>query len=78
MGVTLKGENSADACRRLGWGVGTRIIGDEGYGPSVWEITAVGRSSILKMTVIDKVACGHEGLATLSCRDWVAVEEASK
>ena len=66
--TTLIGESSADACRRLGWGVGTRIVGDEGYGPAVWRITAVGETSILKVT--EGAQSSFEGLATLGCRDW--------
>lgn len=37
----------AELCRRNGWGPGTRLAGDEGYGPTTIEITAVGRHSIL-------------------------------
>lgn len=71
--TTLRGENSADACRRLGWTVGTRIVGDEGYGPLIWRITAVGLNSILKVTELGDGTDGHEGMASLGCRDWKVV-----
>jgi hypothetical protein len=43
----LPGESSADACRRLGFEVGTRLAGDEGYGVTIIEITAIGERAIL-------------------------------
>jgi hypothetical protein len=33
--------NDAQRCRKNGWGVGTRLIGDEGYGHTVIELTAI-------------------------------------
>lgn len=66
MGTTLPGESSADACRRLGWGTGTRIVGDEGYGPTVITITAVGEEKILARAD----GRDYENQWTLSCRDW--------
>ena len=59
-------ESDADYCRRMGWGPGTRIVGDEGHGPTTITITAVGRSAILA------VADGRpfESTWTLTCRDW--------
>jgi len=39
--------SSAEKCRRNGWKVGTRIVGDEGYGPTVIEITAIGEEAVL-------------------------------
>jgi hypothetical protein len=74
MGVNLIGESDADACRRMGWGVGTQIVGDEGFGPTVWEITAIGRSSILTVTINggrDKREC----LSSLTCRDWTKYKD---
>lgn len=41
--------SSAEICRRNGWPVGTRLVGDEGYGPTVIEITAIGTRSVLAM-----------------------------
>lgn len=73
IGSTLHHKGSeAAACRERGWGVGTRLVGDEGYGPTVIEITAVGDSSVLAKRL------GHAGDAckpsesswVLWCRDW--------
>ena len=75
--TTLKDESSADACRRLGWGPGTVIVGDEGYGPTVIAITGIGERAILAKQL------SHKGIAnnypfeitwTLSCRDWKEVK----
>jgi hypothetical protein len=66
-------ENEAEFCRRHGLTPGTRLVGDEGYGPTVIEITALGERKVLAKTIshngrspIDPV----EGSWTLSCRDW--------
>ncbi|MDF3308741.1 hypothetical protein P3H15_27360 [Rhodococcus sp. T2V] len=66
-------ENEADVCRRLGWLPGTRLAGDEGYGVTVIEITALGESKILAKRVSHKgkpVTEERETTWTLSCRDW--------
>lgn len=66
----------ADVARRRGWGVGTVIEGDEGYGPTRIRITAVGKTSILAVVVDGDTANsrGLEGLWTLSCRCWGKVD----
>jgi hypothetical protein len=64
--------SSVETCRRNGWGPGTRLVGDEGYGPTVIRITAVGEEWILA------VAESHGGeelhpieqVWTLESRDW--------
>lgn len=60
------GETSADHARRRGWDVGTRLIGDEGHGPTIITLTAVGRENVL--------ACAdgrdYENMWTLAARDW--------
>jgi hypothetical protein len=64
--------SSVELCRRNGWGPGTRLVGDEGYGPTVIRITAVGERHVLA------VAESHQGVAvdprerlwTLALRDW--------
>lgn len=69
--------NDADLCRAKGWGVGDRLIGDEGEGPTLIELTAVGESRI-SATIIS-----HNGLAlerdevleTLSGRTWRRLED---
>ena len=75
MGVNQGNETSAAACRRMGWRVGTRIIGIENGKPDIWEITAVGRDNIMKVTI--KNGCeGREVQATLAHRDWTELKEA--
>jgi hypothetical protein len=43
--------SSAEKCRRNGWKVGTRLAGDEGYGVTVIEITAVGEREVLAKAI---------------------------
>ena len=72
--------SDAEECRQRGFSVGTRIKGNEGYGETVIEITAIGEKSILAKTVTHagKVPyyAGYEGTWTLSCRDWEPIAEA--
>lgn len=65
-------ESSAEKCRRNGWVAGTRLVGDEGYGPTVIEITAVGEEGILAKQISHngKPLEEREGCWTLSERDW--------
>jgi hypothetical protein len=76
---SLPGEAPADTCRRLGWTVGTRLIGDEGNGPTVIRITAIGERQIL--AVVESYYNGmpsygaREGNWHLDCRDWQPVGE---
>lgn len=73
---TLKSAlSSAEICRRNGWEAGTRLVGDEGYGPTVIEITAVGAESILakELSHNGEPAGGHENVWLLDCRDWKEV-----
>jgi hypothetical protein len=71
-------KSDADVCRANGWGPGTRLVGDEGYGPTVIEIRYVGER------VIVAKAISHDGepmdvresVWTLSCRDWRVVDSA--
>jgi len=70
---TLRSELSdAELCRANGWGPGTRLVGDQGYGPTVIEITAVGERYILAKTISFRgnPMDSGEGLWTLECRDW--------
>lgn len=62
-------ENSAEYVRRKGWGVGTHLIGDEGYGPREIIITAVGEHSILAR----ELDGGREQTWTLWMRPWQPV-----
>lgn len=62
----------ADICRDRGWTVGTRIVGDEGYGPTVLVITAIGEHHILaRPETPDTDSTRHrEQSWALDCRDW--------
>lgn len=70
--------SDANVCRKNGWDVGTQLVGDEGYGPTVIEITAVGRSGILAVQLSHngKPSSPHfiESSWTLRARDWKPVE----
>lgn len=68
----------AEICRERGWVLGTRLVGDEGYGPTVIEITAVGERSILAKTVRHngQPSIAGEGNWCLWCRDWHVVPNA--
>lgn len=69
------GENSADFCRRMGWAAGDRLAGDEGYGTTIIEITAIGEMLLIARMI------SHDGnprdysesLWTLCCRNWERV-----
>ena len=67
----LPKETSAGYCRRMGWGPGAHIVGDEGYGPTTITITAVGQEDILA-----KADGRDENTWTLEHRDWQLAEPA--
>jgi hypothetical protein len=62
----------ADVCRANGWGPGTRLVGDEGYGPTVIEIRYVGEEKIVAKRISESGlgTVGREAMWTLCCRDW--------
>ncbi len=70
----MRGESSANFCRRMGWTPGTVLVGDEGYGPMTIEITAVGERGILARrpyrNVYSEYRDSSDGLWTLGCREW--------
>jgi hypothetical protein len=75
MAVTTKSSDlsTAELCRQNGWGPGTRLVGDEGYGPTVIEITAVGRDHILALPISHNGKPSYqpyENSWTLDGRDW--------
>ncbi len=61
-----RGATAAETCKLNGWTVGTRLVGDEGYGPTTITITAIGETGILAKSDKDS----REGSWTLTCRDW--------
>lgn len=75
------GESAAECARRNGWGPGTLLEGCEGYGMTVIEITAVGRSTILAFSRSHKgkpETRPYENSWTLAGRDWREVQDACK
>lgn len=68
---------TGEKCRANGWVAGTRLVGDEGYGPTVIEITAVGRDAILAMIVSHngEPSDDREQKWTLDLRDWKPVSQ---
>ena len=64
--------SDAAICRKYGWGVGTTLVGDEGYGPSVIRITGIGETHIFARTISRNGRAVDEGETnwTLSCRNW--------
>ena len=43
----MTGQSFADLCRENGWEPGQLLVGDEGHGPTVIYVTAVGEAKIL-------------------------------
>ena len=63
----------AAICRERGWTVGTQLVGDEGDGPTVIEITAIGEKLILAKALSRngrRTPYRGEGTWALDCRDW--------
>ena len=61
----------AIVCRERGWTVGTRLVGDEGYGPTVIRITAIGEGCILAIAESGPGSRRpYETLWGVGCRDW--------
>lgn len=67
----------AEICRERGWTVGTRIVGDEGHGPTVLVITAIGEHRILARTISQKgrPVTVTETTWALDCRDWTELTD---
>lgn len=65
-----------EICQRNDWKAGTRLVGDEGYGPTVIEIVFISQQTLIAKAI------SHNGEAeshpmertwTLACRDWAEV-----
>jgi hypothetical protein len=72
-----RGHTDAETCALNGWGAGTRLVGDEGYGPTTIRITAVGERSVLAVAENRRGKRLHderEQAWTLECREWREVE----
>ena len=70
----------AEICRENGWKAGTMLVGDEGIGPTVIEITAVGEERVLAKIISHngKPSNIGEGSWALWCRDWREQNEVKK
>lgn len=69
----LREMTGAQKCRRKGWQPGTRLAGDEGYGVTVIEITAIGERNILAKSISHDgkpLSPVYESMWDLSCRKW--------
>jgi hypothetical protein len=70
-----RGKTERETCDINGWGVGTHLVGDEGYGPTVIRITGLGEELLLAKVVSQSGRiqdhCYGESNWTLSCREWV-------
>lgn len=69
--------SGADTARAKGWTVGTRLVGDEGHGPTVIEITAIGRDQVLAYTVSHNGKPdprSRESSWSFRYRDWQVVQ----
>lgn len=62
-------ESTAAHARRRGWGPGTQLVADEGHGPLLLTITAVGKEAVLARSDTD----ARERSWSLSHRDWVEI-----
>jgi hypothetical protein len=71
----LPGETDADFCRRMGYGPGTRLAGDEGSGIAAIRLTAIGEKTILAIVEFcaGRDIDGFESTWTLRYRDWKPV-----
>lgn len=67
---TLNQGPPAEVARGRGWGVGTEVEGDEGYGVTRLLITAIGERSVLAREVDGDGAGVTEGSWTFGCRCW--------
>lgn len=67
-------------CKRNGWKAGTYLVGDQGYGPTVILITAVGNEGILarKISHNGKSSDDWERCWTLMHRKWRKVKPMSR
>ena len=70
-------ESPAHLCHLYGWGVGTVLAGDEGYGVTKIQITAIGEKSILAKEIEHdgKPIKRDEHTWVLHCREWVRVDD---
>lgn len=69
--TVLGARDEASYCRDAGLEPGDMLVGDQGYGPSIFKITTLGESMILARTSHNGAPrWSDEHAVTLSCRDW--------
>lgn len=71
--------NDVEKCKRNGWTVGTRLVGDEGHGPEIIEITAISETMVIAKMVQSarygtSEEIGHENVWSLDNRKWRRVK----
>lgn len=68
--------SSAEICRKNGWRPGNFLEGDEGYGPTVIQLTAIGAENVLARMISHdgKPADCRESHWTLEYRGWKRIE----
>lgn len=62
-----RGATEAETARLNGWNIGTRLVGDEGYGPTEIVVTYIGDTM-----VVCRWPFG-DSTTTFECRDWQVV-----
>lgn len=65
------GESDADFARRMGWGPGTVLVGNEGHGDTYLTITALGQEKLLATSWTAAGGQRFETAWTLRYRAWV-------
>lgn len=68
-----RGRTELETCELNGWGVGTRLVGNEGYGPTTIRITYLSSQNLLAVREGGRYD-GYESSWTLACRDWTEVQ----
>jgi hypothetical protein len=70
--------SDAEECRDRGFKVGDRLVGNEGYGPTVIQLDYIGKTRILATEISHngepRPMATPEDTWTLSCRDWELVQ----
>ena len=54
------GRTNTETAQLNGWTVGTRLVGDEGHGPTVIRITAIGETAVADASALKEAVSAHE------------------
>jgi hypothetical protein len=70
-----RGRTDRETCELNGWKVGTRLVGDEGYGPTVIRIVYMDDDTMIaRQESHNGEPIGGKAAAwTLTCREWCEV-----